>query len=180
MHNRIFMAQLNPFALFKKGYIYGEILLYLFDNPESRCSINDIRKNISKATDSYLEDSVSWLLEDKLIVKETFKIKNSNPPLQKVDSYRISYQGFAFIKDLKDKRNSRIFNSVSIGIACLSIAVSSVISIINANSVAKVEITKFPYRLNIKARDTAPPIVNPHSTANKTIGKSSRVHGKPN
>lgn len=172
------MAQLNAFALFKKGYTYGEILLYLFDNPESRCSINDIKKHITKVTDSYLSDSVSWLLKDKLIVKETFKVKDSNPPLQQVDAYRISYQGFAFIKDLKEKRNSRLFNSASIFIACLSIVATFLITLKNSNSISKVEITKFPYLKN-KIQDTAPPINKPCNTPNKIIGKSLRVKGNP-
>jgi hypothetical protein len=169
---------INPFLMFKKGHIYGEILLYLYEHPQNRCSLRDIGENISKSTNSYLLDVIDWLISDELIIREKFQVKDSDPPMQYINVYRISYTGFTFIKDLKEKRNSTIFNSISIGFACLSVIIASYICFGNNNKITKVEITKFPYLKN-STHDTATPINKPYKIAAKIIGKSCLVHGNP-
>ena len=140
----IFMALFNPFALFKKGHIYGEILLFLYNNAEYRYELLRIKESISDVDIKHFYEVINWLLADNLIVTEVYSIENE--PELDLDVYRISYQGFTFIKDLKEKRSSRIFNSISILTACLGIVIASGFNIINQHSISKIEVVKFPYR----------------------------------
>lgn len=177
MNWRILIAKLNLFSMFKKEHIYGKTLLYLYKNPSGRFSENDIRKHIMVVPDTYFADIISWLLKDKLIVEEKIKVTDYDPPNTVFSFYRISYHGFSFIKDLKEKRNNRIINSISIGIACLSIAFTSWANYTNKNYISKVDIVKLPY-LNMIKHDTAPPIAKPCAIPIITAGKSSLSQGK--
>lgn len=163
--------------MFKKGYTYGEILLYLFNNPGIRCDEDDIKENITLVSDDHFNDVIKWLLEDNLITTESYN-KAHLPDVVTIDVYRISYHGFTFIKDLKEKRATRFTNSMAIIIACISIILSCIFNYRNNESIYKVEITKFPYRNNIK-HDTAPPIAKPCTTPKAIAGQSSHVKGNP-
>jgi hypothetical protein len=166
----------NLFSMFKKGHTYGEILLFLYKNPEYRYELEAIKERVSEVDITCFTDVMIWLLTDELIVYEkNFPIEN-DPVF--VEVYRISYKGFTFIKDLKEKRNSRIINSITIGVACLSILISSIVSIVNSNKTTKVEITNLSHLKN-KTADTAPPINSPCNTPIIINGKSSVVQGNP-
>jgi|GEM_PF-2260631 DNA-binding PadR family transcriptional regulator len=130
--------------MFKKQHVYGKVLLYLYNNPDKRFDVTYLHEQFPKVAPTYLKTVIDWLDKDGLIIKETETYR---------DIYRISYQGFAFINDLKHKRQSRNINSIAIIAACVGILVN--FFVLNHNpAISKVDIINPIKVQSIKNTDT--------------------------
>ncbi|MFI5157275.1 MAG: hypothetical protein ACHQF4_00320 [Sphingobacteriales bacterium] len=165
--------------MFKKDYTYGQVLLYFYNIQGYRCSINTLKRKID-ADIEYLEEVIQWLIKDEFIEADKMVGKVGDKPFSMSDDfYRITYKGYSFIRDIKEKRSARIINSVGIFVACVSIVISSAVTITNSQKITKVEIVNAAYLPNINKHDAANPIKSPKKHPVIIKGKSDHTNGKP-
>jgi hypothetical protein len=147
----------------KSPHVFVNVLFYLYKYPNEVFTLADLQGQFSKIDSTYFNDVIKWLEKDELIIEASKRsvdltkngggesgiksIKFSFEP-----GYRIYHKGFAFIKDLRNKRLILILNVIAIGAAYLGIFLNAFV-FNPKQAVTKVEITN-PIKIQSIKKDT--------------------------
>jgi|GEM_PF-2634321 len=127
--NRQSLKGMKKSKIFSDEHVYGHVLEFLYLNADKRYGFNNLSSEFGSVDQGYLRTCLTWLKNDKLIQVESHDYVNINLETGMGkdvtdELYRISYEGFKFIFNLKSTRKTHAQSIVAIVISAVAVVIS--------------------------------------------------------